>query len=372
MTTFSTVATQRHVDRALKRYFPGSSRSQHDGRSAYGQTMSGSAVVAEFLKLVGVEIIFGIPGGASLPLNDALTHAHVDGAFRYVLTGHEQGAAFEAEGYAAASGKIGLCTATSGPGATNLVTGLADAFRDSRPVLALTGNTATTAEPEAFQAIDIVGITDGKATKASFRPEKADDVQEIIVRAYHIAITGRPGSVLIDLPKDVQSGPTTLRPWEEIIAQFDWSVPAGDPELIRQATEWLQTAERPVLYVGNGAMIAHASAEIQALAREYQIPVVTTVHAIGVLPADDALNLGMIGMHGTVVANLAAHRADLLIALGARFDDRVAGANPARFAPSAKVVHVDVDPYQLNRVRKVDLAIHGDLKVVLQQLLGRL
>lgn len=369
VTTSSILANQRHLDEVLKRYFPGSFRPQNHGRSAYGQTLNGSGVVAEFLKFVGVEIVFGIPGGASLPLNDALTHAHVDGAFRYILTGHEQGAAFEAEGYAAASGKIGVCTATSGPGATNLVTGLADAFRDSRPVLALTGNTATSAEPEAFQAIDIVGITDGKATKASFRPLRADEVQETVVRAYHIAMTSRPGSVLIDLPKDVQTGPTMLRPWEDVIAQYDWSVPTGEPELIRQAVELLQTAERPVLYVGNGAMISAAAAEVQALARDYQIPVATTVHALGVLPADDPLNLGMIGMHGTIVANLAAHRSDVLVALGARFDDRVAGANPALFAPGSKTVHVEVDPYQLNRVRTVDVAIHGDLKVVLRQIL---
>jgi len=372
VTTSSTLADQRHLETVLARYFPGSLRSEHDGRSAYGKQVSGSTLVAEFLQFVGVEVVFGIPGGASLPLNDALTHAHVDGGFRYVLTGHEQGAAFEAEGYAAASGKLGCCTATSGPGATNLITGLADAFRDSRPVLALTGNTATTAEPEAFQAIDIVGITDGKATKASFQPRRPEQVQQILVRAYHRAITGRPGSVLVDLPKDVQSNPTAMLPWEEVIVQFDWTVPMGEPDALRQAVELLQTAERPLLYVGNGAMIGDAASEVQALAQEYEIPVVTSVHGIGVLPADDPLNLGMIGMHGTVAANLAAHRADVLFALGARFDDRVAGSNPALFASGAKVVHVDVDTHQLNRVRVVDLAIHGDVKVVLRQVLDQL
>src|SRR4029079_13644550 len=175
-----------------------------------------------FLKYVGAELIFGIPGGASLPLNDALTRLHVEDGVRYVLTGHEQGAAFEAEGYAAANGTVGFCTATSGPGATNLITGLADAFRDSRPVLAFTGNAATSAEPEAFQALDIVGITLGKATKASFRVTRIEDVQSTLILAYHLAITGRPGAVLVDLPKDVQSALVTMEPWENLVRCHEW------------------------------------------------------------------------------------------------------------------------------------------------------
>jgi acetolactate synthase-1/2/3 large subunit len=226
-----------HVD-PLLRYFPrwdSSEKTEHDGRALYGQQVSGSQLVVEFMKYVGAEYIFGIPGGASLPLNDALTHAHVDGAFQYVLTGHEQGAAFEAEGYAMASGRCGWCTGTSGPGATNLITGLADAYRDSRPVIALTGNTATTAEPEAFQAIDIVGMTHGKGTKASFRPNTPEEVQELIIQAYHTAMTGRPGSVLYDLPKNVQLGTAEMKPWEELIKQLDWSAPRASDEQLREA-----------------------------------------------------------------------------------------------------------------------------------------
>ena len=369
MITSTVTAEKRNLDLALARYFPGSQRVAQNGRERYGTRVSGATLVAEFMKFAGAEIIFGIPGGSSLPLNDALTHAHVDGAFRYVLTGHEQGAAFEAEGYAAASGKPGFCTATSGPGATNLITGLADAFRDSRPVVAFTGNAATTAENEAFQALDIVSITDGKATKASFRPAHPDDVQEILVRAFHLAVTGRPGAVLVDLPKDVQSGETTMHAWEDLIDSLNWQAPVESDGQIGRLVEWLTTAKRPLLYVGHGAVIADARSEVQTLSRDYQIPVVTTVHALGVLDAEDSLNLGMIGMHGTVVANLAAHRADLTVALGARFDDRTVSAHPERFSPNARLVHVEVDQHQINRVRRVDLAIHGDVKSVLGRVL---
>lgn len=372
MAISSMLEQQRDLDRAMDRYFPGSRRTEHDGRDLYGTAVSGSGLVAEFMKFVGVEFVFGIPGGASLPLNDALTRAHVSGAFRYVLTGHEQGAAFEAEGYAAATGRAGFCTATSGPGATNLITGLADAFRDSRPVIALTGNTATTAEPEAFQAIDIVGITHGKATKASFRLERPEEVQEILVRAYHLAMTGRPGAVLIDLPKDVQSGQAEMRPWEGFLGAFDWSVPTGSESEIEAAARLLTEAKRPLLLVGNGAIQSGAAEPVRRLSRELHLPVATTVHALGILPADDPLNLGMLGMHGTVVANLAAHLADVIVVLGSRFDDRVASANPARFASKARIVHIDIDPTQLNRVRKVDLAIHGDVGLVVEQLEARL
>ncbi len=356
----------------LARFFPGARRARHNGRSRYGELVSGSGLVVEFMQFAGAEVIFGIPGGASLPLNDALTSGHVSGAFRYVLTGHEQGAAFEAEGYAAASGRPGWCTATSGPGATNLITGLADAFRDSRPVIALTGNTATTAEPEAFQAIDIVGITHGKATKASFRPERPEEVQEALVAAYHAAVTGRPGSVLIDLPKDVQVKAAVMRPWEELIARFTWEPPRGDEQTLRDAAHALARAARPVIYAGHGTVIAGATDELRELSRRYGIPVATTVHALGALPAGDPLNLGMIGMHGTVVANLAPYLADLVVALGARFDDRVVGAKPGEFAPHAAVIHIDVDARQLNRVRPVDLAIHSDVKHALGCLLDHM
>ena len=353
----------------MRRYFPGARRLRHDGRARYGQVVSGAELTAEFLSFCGADVIFGIPGGASLPLNDAFTQAYRDGAFRYLLTGHEQGAGFEAEGFAAASGRVGFCTATSGPGATNLVTPLADALRDSRPVLALTGNTATTAEPEAFQAIDIVGITDGKATKLSLRPDRPSAVQEMLVRAYHAAVTGRPGSALVDLPKDVQAGTTTMRPWEDVLADFDWEPRRAADAEVQRLAELLAGAERPLLYVGHGLILGGGVAALRELCRRYALPTVTTLHARGALPADDALSLGMIGMHGPMVANLAAYLADVVVSLGARFDDRVVGARPAEFAPHALLAHVDVDARQLNRVRAVDLAIHGDVGDTLERLL---
>src|SRR5262245_23571747 len=296
----------------VERFFPGSRRGLHHGRERYGEALSGSALVVEFMKYVGAEVIFGIPGGASLPLNDAFTSAHEAGAVRYVLTGHEQGAAFEAAGYAAASGRVGFCTATSGPGATNLLTGLADANRDSRPVLAFTGNTPTTAEPEAFQAIDIAGIAGGKATKAAFRPQRPEEVQPLLVAAYHAAVTGRPGSVLFDLPKDVQQLPVPMRPWEEFVAAHDWLAPDSDPALVAAAAHLLAEAERPLLYVGHGAVLAGAADEVRRLSRLLDAPLATTVHGLGLIPPHDRLNLGMIGMHGGMGANIAAHLADVV------------------------------------------------------------
>ncbi len=364
---------QEHNDRAisevLRRYFPGARRPRHAGRARYGRLVSGADLAAEFLCFCGADVIFGIPGGASLPLNDAFTAAHDRGAYRYLLTGHEQGAGFEAEGFAAASGRAGFCTATSGPGATNLVTPLADSLRDSRPLLALTGNTATTAEPEAFQAIDIVGITDGKATKLSLRAEHPSAVQEMLVRAYHAAVTGRPGSALVDLPKDVQAGTTTMRPWEDVLAGFEWEPPRAGDDDIRCLADLLASAERPLLYVGHGLILGDGVPALQDLCRRFSLPVVTTLHARGALPTDNPLHLGMIGMHGPMVANLAAYLADLVVSLGARFDDRVVGARPAAFAPHARLVHVDADARQLNRVRAVDLAVHGDVRDTLERLL---
>lgn len=339
------------------------------GCARYGEQLSGAEMVGEFLKYVEAEYIFGIPGGASLPLNDALTLVHESGDVRYVLTGHEQGAAFEAEGYAAASGKVGFCTGTSGPGATNLVTGLADAYRDSRPVFAVTGNTATTAEPEAFQAIDIVGITHGKATKYSVRPTHPEQVQAALVRAYHAAVTGRPGAVLVDLPRDVQVGKAEMRPWDEFFAEHDFAPPPADEAALSQAARLLARAERPLLFAGNGVNLSGAAGELRELSRLLGAPVATTVHGIGMLPADDPLNLGMIGMHGQMVANLAAYLADVVVAIGVRFDDRVVGTKPEKFAPNATVVHVDADATQLNRVRQADLVVHADAHTALCALL---
>jgi acetolactate synthase-1/2/3 large subunit len=353
---------------ALARALGSRWQTRREGRACYGELLSGAALVGEFLKFCGAEVIFGIPGGASLPLNDALTAGHHAGAFRYILTGHEQGAGFEAAGFAAASGRPGFCTATSGPAATNLITPLVDAMRDSRPLIALTGNTATTADAEAFQGLDIAAMTGGTATKASFRPAHVSEVQRILVEALHTATTGRPGSVLVDLPRDVQVQTTRMQPWDELLALHDWSAPRGDAALLEELARLLAQAERPVVYAGHGTVIAGASEWVRALSRTYGFPVATTVHGLGILPADDPLNLGMLGMHGTMPANLAPYLADVVLVLGARFDDRVIGAKPEAFAPTATVVHIDVDSRQLNRVRHADLAIHGDVCDALQRL----
>jgi acetolactate synthase-1/2/3 large subunit len=237
--------------------------------------------------------------------------------------------------------------------------------------MALTGNTATTAEPEAFQAIDIVGITHGIATKVSLRPERPEDVQELLVAAYHAAVTGRPGAVLVDFPKDVQIKKTMMQPWEDLLARFDWAWPRAANDAVDTLADLLAGARRPVLYVGHGAVLSGAASLVRVMSERYDIPVATTVHALSALPVDDPRNLGMIGMHGTMVANLAPYLADVVVALGARFDDRVVGAKPAAFAPHAQVVHVDIDAYQLNRVRGVDLAIHGDITDTLERVLSR-
>ena len=368
MTGLHAACTGLALERSLGRGW----QSRPEGCRLYGQTMSGAAVVTEFLKFCHAGTIFGIPGGASLPLNDALTAGHHEGAFRYVLTGHEQGAGFEAEGFAAASGRPGFCTATSGPGATNLITPLADALRDSRPVIALTGNTATTAEAEAFQGLDIAGITGGKVTKASYRPTHPDQVQEALVQALHAAVNGRPGSVLVDLPRDVQVKTTRLRPWEDLLDRLDWSVPRAGDDQIAALARRLAEAARPLICAGNGVVIGGATDIVRTLSHRYGIPVATTVHGLGVLPAGELLNLGMLGMHGTMAANLAPYLADVVVVLGGRFDDRVVGAAPDQFAPTAFVAHVDIDAGQLNRVRRVDAAIHGDVLDTTERLLAEL
>ena len=345
----------------------------HHGRARYGEALSGSALVVEFMKLVGADVIFGIPGGASLPLNDAFTAGHEAGAFRYVLTGHEQGAAFEAAGYAGASGRVGFCTATSGPGATNLITGLADAFRDSRPVLAFTGNTATTAEPEAFQAIDIVGITAGKATKASFRPQRPEEVQPCWSRPTTPPSPGAPAPSCSTCPRTCRSGPGRHAPLGGAHRPTTTGrAPAADAGLVAAAARLLAGAQRPLLYVGHGAVLAGAArraAPRSAGCWTPRWPPPSTASASS--PPDDPLNLGMIGhargdggQHRRRTWRTSSSPSAPASTTGS------SAPRPETFAPNARIVHVDVDARQLNRVRQVDVAIHGDVREVTRAAAG--
>ncbi len=326
---------------------------------------SGAELLIEGLVAEKVEIIFGIPGGQMLPIYDKL----YDAPFRKVLTRHEQGAAHMADGYARATGKVGVCFATSGPGATNLVTGIANAYMDSIPMVAVTGQVSTSLIGcDAFQEADIVGIT-RPVVKHSYLVKDACDMPRIIREAFHIARTGRPGPVLIDVPKDVSLGvPEQCAVPAEVRIRGYRPSQEGHQRQIKRLAEAIAAAERPVIYAGGGIITADASAELQKLARKCHIPVTTTMMGLGCFPEDDPLALGMIGMHGTAYANLAVHECDLLIALGARFDDRATG-KISEFAPRATVAHADIDPSSVSKNIKVDIPVVGDVKLILQALL---
>jgi len=327
-------------------------------------TLTGAEAVVRSLEMLGITDVFGIPGGAILPVYDPLMDSKL---LRHVLVRHEQGAGHAAEGYAAATGKVGVCIATSGPGATNLVTAIADAYMDSVPMLAITGQVySTLMGTDAFQEADIVGIT-MPITKHSFLVKRAEDVPGAIAAAYEIASTGRPGPVLVDITKDAQQ--------EEM--SFAWppkyDLPGYRPvtkahgKQINAAAQLLAEASKPVLYVGGGVIRSRASEELLALAEQTGAPVVTTLMARGAFPDSHPQHLGMPGMHGTVPAVLALQEADLIISLGARFDDRVTG-KAALFAPKAKVVHVDIDPAEIGKIRTADVPIVGDVRDVLVDL----
>ena len=323
--------------------------------------ITGAEAVVRSLELLGVTDVFGLPGGAILPVYDPLMDAS---QLRHILVRHEQGAGHAAEGYASASGKVGVCIATSGPGATNLVTAIADAYMDSVPLLAITGQVfSTLMGTDAFQEADIVGIT-MPITKHSFLVKDAADIPGAIAAAYEIAGTGRPGPVLVDITKDAQ----------QAVAPFVWppkiDLPGYRPvtkahgKQIQAAAALLAEAKKPVLYVGGGVIRGRASAELLELAESTGAPVVTTLMARGAFPDSHPQHLGMPGMHGTVPAVLALQEADLIVSLGARFDDRVTG-KAALFAPHAKVVHVDIDPAEISKIRTADVPIVGDVRDVL-------
>ncbi|PRB19040.1 acetolactate synthase large subunit [Microbacterium sp. MYb62] len=330
-------------------------------RQSSAPEITGAEAVVRSLELLGVTDVFGLPGGAILPVYDPLMDAS---ELRHILVRHEQGAGHAAEGYASASGKVGVCIATSGPGATNLVTAIADAYMDSVPMLAITGQVfSTLMGTDAFQEADIVGIT-MPITKHSFLVKDAADIPGAIAAAYEIAGTGRPGPVLVDITKDAQ----------QATAPFVWppkiDLPGYRPvtkahgKQIQAAATMLAEAKKPVLYVGGGVIRGKAAAELLELAESTGAPVVTTLMARGAFPDSHPQHLGMPGMHGTVPAVLALQEADLLVSLGARFDDRVTG-KAALFAPNAKVVHVDIDPAEISKIRTADVPIVGDVRDVL-------
>ena len=320
------------------------------------------------LEEIGAEVVFGIPGGAILPVYDPL---YDSAKVRHVLVRHEQGAGHAATGYAQATGKVGVCMATSGPGATNLVTPLADAQMDSVPVVAITGQVGTgLIGTDGFQEADISGIT-MPITKHNFLVSHGDDIPRMIAEAFHIAQSGRPGAVLVDIPKDVLQGEMTFSWPPEMKLPGYRPVTKPHGKQIREAARMIDKAERPVLYVGGGVIKADASAELMELAELTGIPVVTTLMARGAFPDSHRLHYGMPGMHGAVAAVAALQRSDLLITLGARFDDRVTGRLDT-FAPDAKVIHADIDPAEIGKNRAVDVPIVGDIREVLVELVATL
>jgi acetolactate synthase-1/2/3 large subunit len=330
-----------------------------------GATLTGAQALVRSLEEVGATVVFGIPGGAILPAYDPLYDST---RVRHILVRHEQGAGHAAEGYAQATGKVGVCMATSGPGATNLVTPIADAYMDSVPMVAITGQVGRAfIGTDAFQEADISGIT-LPITKHNFLVQSAAEVPQAIAEAFHLAGTGRPGPVLVDLPKDVlqERAPFVWPPKMDLPGYRPVIRPHG--KQVREAARLIAEAKRPVLYIGGGAIKAHATDELRQLAELTGIPVVTTLMARGAFPDSHRQHLGMPGMHGSVTAVTSLQKSDLLIALGTRFDDRVTGRLET-FAPQALVIHADIDPAEIGKNRAADVPIVGDVREVIAELI---
>ena len=326
--------------------------------------LTGAQALIKSLEQEGVDTIFGLPGGAILPVYDPL----IDSTIRHILVRHEQGAGHMAEGYALATGRPGVAMVTSGPGATNIVTPIANAHMDSTPLVVITGQVATSAiGTDAFQECDITGITMG-ITKHNFLVQSAQEIPRAVAAAFHLATTGRPGPVLIDVPKDVTQ---SMMDWWYPATVEEFDLPGYRPEValdddvVARAVALINESERPVLYVGGGTLKSHASLELLEFAERTGMPVVTTLMARGAFPDSHAQHLGMPGMHGMYAAVTAIQRSDLLISLGARFDDRVTGKIPA-FAPNAKVIHVDIDKAEFNKVRVADVSVQSNVAAALR------
>jgi len=330
------------------------------------RTISGGALACEALLAVGATTLFGYPGGAALPFYRELARYP---RLRHVLVRHEQNAAHAADGYARATGRVGVCVATSGPGATNLLTGLATAFMDCVPVVALTGQVARAAiGTQAFQEVDVLGMV-GPITKGAFQLTSAEEIPRLFAEAFRLARAGRPGPVLIDFPKDVQLAKVEVADVlpELESAELESILSPAAEFALDQAAALLDTAERPVLVVGHGVSMSDATIELLRFAEASNVPVGTTLLGLGAFPEQHPQALGMVGMHGTVQANLAMHHADLVIGIGMRFDDRVVG-RPQDFAPGARIVHVDVDPQAFGRVVRADVPVLADAKAALGSL----
>lgn len=321
--------------------------------------MNGAQWVVHALRAQGVDTVFGYPGGAIMPVYDAL----YDGGVEHLLCRHEQGAAIAAIGYARSTGKTGVCIATSGPGATNLITGLADALLDSVPVVAITGQVAAPfIGTDAFQEVDVLGLSLA-CTKHSFLVQSLEELPRIMAEAFEVANTGRPGPVLVDIPKDIQLASGALEPYFTTVENAT-VFPQADVE---QARNMLAQAQKPMLYVGGGVGMAQAVPALREFIAVTQMPVTCTLKGLGAVEADYPYYLGMLGMHGTKAANFAVQECDLLIAVGARFDDRVTGKLDT-FAPHASVIHMDIDPAELNKLRRAHVTLQGDLNALLPAL----
>jgi len=342
---------------------PLAGEGQGEGVIKKEKLMKGREIIIKSLENEGVDCIFGYPGGASMEIHQALTQSK---KIRMLLPRHEQGAVFAASGYARAKGKVGVCLATSGPGATNLITGIMDSKLDSVPIICLTGQVPTgVIGTDAFQETDIVGAT-LPCVKHSYLVQKAEDIPAIINEAFYIAVSGRPGPVLIDFPKDIQQ--------TDVEVDFDRKIKRRgyrikmDPAAgqIKKAMELINQAKRPIIYAGGGVIASDASKDLQKFVKKTNIPITTTVMGLGCFPENDELSLNMLGMHGAVYANIAINNADLVIAIGTRFDDRVTG-KLAEFCKDAKIIHVDIDASEINKTKIVDVPIQGDAKYALKE-----
>src|SRR5438309_7162866 len=325
--------------------------------------LTGAQALIKSLEMQEVEVLFGLPGGAILPVYDPI----IDSPIRHILVRHEQGAGHMAEGYAQVTGRPGVAMVTSGPAATNIVTPLCNAYMDSTPIVVITGQVPSTAiGTDAFQECDTTGIT-MPVTKHNWLITDAQDIPRVVKEAFHVATTGRPGPVLVDLPKDIANAPMDWY-WPETVDLPGYKpTTKGHPRMIREAARLIGEAHRPVIYAGGGILKAHAAEALRELVDMTGIPVVTTLMARGAFPDSHPLALGMPGMHGNYTAVTSMQKTDLLIALGSRFDDRVTGKVSA-FAPDAKVIHVDIDPAELNKVRRPDVPIVGDCRLVIEEI----
>lgn len=325
--------------------------------------MKGANILVESLRKEGVEVMFGYPGGAVLPIFDVL----YDSPIRFILVRHEQAAAHAADGYARATGKVGVCIATSGPGATNLVTGIATAYMDSVPIVAITGQVKThLIGNDAFQEADVTGIT-RPITKHNYLVKDINELTRVVKEAFHIASTGRPGPVLIDIPVDIQMQEAEFHYPPEVSIRGYKPTYFGHPGQIKKAAKAILQSKRPVIYAGGGVVISGASLELREFAEKIKAPVTTTLMGLGAFDQIHRLSLGMLGMHGTAYANHAIMESDLIIAIGARFDDRITGRLDT-FAPNAKIIHIDIDPSSVSKNVKVDIPIVGDAKNILIEL----